>query len=63
MKRTVLTCDHCGAELDEMYDYTDMEIGITYSFLTVDLCVNCAKELERQVKKFCNKEEKIKGDT
>ena len=63
MKRTVLTCDHCGAELDEMHDYTDMEIGIPYSFLTVDLCVNCAKELERQVKTFCNKEEKIKGDT
>ena len=56
MKKTVFYCDHCGKEIDEMHDYTDQEIGL-FGYETADLCTECMEELDRNIKKFCGKEQ------
>ena len=48
-------CDHCGKELDEMHDYVDTEIDAVCWFSGVDLCKECAKELEKIVTSFLNR--------
>ena len=60
MRRTTITCDHCGKELDEMHDYVDNEVEILNWFKT-DLCKKCAEELDSYVSIFCGKKEKLHG--
>ena len=58
MKETKIYCDHCGAVLDEMVDYTDCEIDTIKSFVKCDLCKECVELLDETIKKFLNKEDK-----
>ena len=48
-------CDHCGKELNEMHDYVDMDIDAVCWFNGVDLCKECAEELEKMVTSFLNR--------
>lgn len=54
MRRTVITCDHCGAELDEMRDYDGIDIIICSPIPsnTADLCHKCFTELIDLVEKY-----------
>ena len=45
MKKTVYVCDHCGAEIKPIKDYTDLELDDFGSIKKVDLCDFCFKEL------------------
>ena len=56
MKKTIITCDHCGKELDEMKDYVDMEIDDFINWYEVDLCDECFHELDGIVRQYVNKE-------
>lgn len=47
------TCDHCGKKLDEMHDYVDYDIN---NFTQVDLCADCLRELENNIKQFLHRE-------
>ena len=60
MRRTTITCDHCGKELDEMHDYVDTEIDLL-NFFHTDLCKKCAETLDSYVFHFCGKKEKLHG--
>ena len=60
MRRTTITCDHCGKELDEMHDYTDHGVEILQLF-KADLCKKCAEALDSYVFHFCGKKEKLHG--
>lgn len=55
MKKTIVTCDHCGKELDTMQDYTDMEIDDFIDWYEVDLCSECFRELDSVVRQYVNK--------
>ena len=59
MHKLVYTCDHCGKELDEMHDYTDMRIDDFADFLEVDLCSECYDELNNIVLQYCNKKARL----
>ena len=58
MKEVKIYCDHCGAELDEMVDYTDVEVESPKYFRQCDLCKDCFELLDETIKKFLNREEK-----
>ena len=58
MKEVKIYCDHCGAELNEMVDYTESEIESPSSFYKCDLCKDCVELLDETIKKFINREEK-----
>ena len=55
MRKTVLTCDHCGKELDEMRDYTEIKIDNFIDWFETDLCSECFHELNDIVLQFVNK--------
>ena len=55
MQRMLFTCDHCGKEMDEMRDYTDMKIDNFIDWFEVDLCSQCFHELNDMVLEYCNK--------
>lgn len=55
MKKTIVTCDHCGKEVDSMQGYTDMEIDDFIDWYEVDLCSECFRELDSIVKQYVNK--------
>ena len=57
MKKVIYTCDHCGKELDEMDDYTDMDIDNFIDYVRTDLCTKCLEELNEIVLKFVNKKQ------
>lgn len=59
MRKTVFTCDHCGKELDEMHDYTEIEIRDFADYIEIDLCAKCYDELNNIVLQYCNKEAKL----
>ena len=52
MRETKIYCDHCGKVIDDMKDYTYLEINE----IECDLCAGCAKELNKVVMKYCGKE-------
>ena len=54
MKETKIYCDHCGKELNEMIDYTDLEIDSIVSFIKGDLCKDCVELFNKTVKDFLN---------
>ena len=60
MRRTTITCDHCGKELDEMNDYVDVEVKIL-NWIKVDLCKKCAEKLDSQGFNFRGKKGKLHG--
>ena len=53
MKKMVVTCDHCGKELDNIKDYSDVELDTIDDFFKTDLCSECCMEISRIIKKFC----------
>lgn len=59
MRNTVFTCDHCGKELDEMHDYTEMEIIDLAYYIETDLCKKCYEELSNIILEYCNKKEML----
>ena len=59
MRKTVFTCDHCGKELDEMHDYTEMKIDNFDDIVEVDLCLDCYNKLDDMVMRFVNKKTNI----
>ena len=62
MRKTVFTCDHCGKELDEMKDYSDMEFDNFFDIFRADLCSKCFHELNNIVLKFINKNKDGQGE-
>lgn len=50
-------CDHCGKRLDEMRDYTDVEID-KYGLIVADLCEKCYEELTDLITVFLNLQQK-----
>ncbi len=59
MQKRVYICDHCGKELNEIQDYTEMEIRDFADYVETDLCSKCYDELNNIVLKYCNKEAKL----
>ena len=59
MRKTVFTCDYCGKELDEMHDYTEIEIRDFADYVETDLCAKCYDELNNIVLQYCNKKAKL----
>ena len=58
MTETKIYCDHCGAELNQMKDYTNYDMDTVKDFVNCDLCEDCVEALDKMIKKFLNKEEK-----
>ena len=59
MRKTVFTCDHCGKEIDEMKDYSDMKIDNFINYVEADLCSKCFRELDDIVMQYINKKQNI----
>jgi hypothetical protein len=55
MKKTIITCDHCGKELNNRTAYVDLKIDNFDKYMEVDLCEDCFVELSKLVDKFVNK--------
>ena len=55
MRKTIFTCDHCGKEMDEMRDYSEMKIDNFIDWIEADLCSQCFRELNDIVSEYCNK--------
>ena len=49
-------CDHCGKELDDMKDYSDIELSVL-NYCKVDLCSKCLNELQDIIDEFIKIEE------
>lgn len=54
-------CDHCGKELNDMTDYTCVDIEVGYTEIETDLCKSCYEQLVKVVKDFCQAEKVRKG--
>ena len=59
MHKIVYVCDHCGKELNEMQDYTEMEIRDFADYVETDLCAKCYDELNNIVLQYCNKKARL----
>lgn len=60
MKKQIITCDHCGAEIDEAFDYCGIRLS-EFNFAVdkeVDLCRDCYQELSNHIEEFCKGKEK-----
>lgn len=55
MRKNLYICDHCGKELNEMRDFTDMKIDTFLDYIETDLCSKCFRELNDMVLQFANK--------
>lgn len=55
-------CDHCGAELDDMKDYPDINISVYAYSASCDLCEKCYNELKAIVGEFVSEMEGRGGD-
>ena len=55
MRKTVINCDHCGKELNEMIDYVDIEIDALFYFHKADLCEQCYDNLNKIISEYINK--------
>ena len=58
MQKIQYKCDHCGKEIDDFNDYTDLEIELASFHKCVDLCTDCYNQLAIIVYEFttCKKE-------
>ena len=54
MKVVKYYCDHCGKQIYTATDYVDEDIGIL-AIERMDLCVDCARELDSLIMEFCKK--------
>ena len=61
MKKTIITCDHCGKEIDGLTDFTDMQIDNFIDYVEVDLCNKCFHELNDIVLQYVNKKKEKKN--
>ena len=59
MHKMLFICDHCGKEIDELRDYTDMKIDNFINYAETDLCSECFRELDDMVLKFINKKKNV----
>lgn len=59
MYKIMYTCDHCGKELDEMRDYTEMKIDNFIDYIETDLCSKCFRELNEMVLQYVNKKKSV----
>ena len=59
MRKTVFTCDHCGKEINEMRDYTDMKIDNFINYVETDLCSECFHEINDMVLQYVNKKKSV----
>ncbi len=59
MKKTTITCDHCGKEINAMSAYVDTVIDDFINIIEVDLCAECFRELNGIVVEYTNQ----KSDT
>lgn len=57
MRKVTFTCDHCGKELNEMYDCIDIIVDNFIDVVYTDLCLDCEKELNEIVLKYINKKQ------
>lgn len=57
MRKIIFACDHCGKEIDEMRDYTEMKIDNFIDYVEADLCSACFRELNEIVLKYVNKKQ------
>lgn len=56
MKELMITCDHCGKELDDMHDYIDTEFDTKDNWICTDLCSECYAEISKTIREFCGKD-------
>ena len=56
MRKQVYLCDHCGAELNSINGYSNMELNDFDFVKEVDLCTNCYQELCGIVREFINED-------
>lgn len=59
MRKTIFTCDHCGKEMDDMHDYSEMKTDNFIDWIEADLCSQCFHELNDIVLQYCNKKKDI----
>ena len=52
MQKIQYKCDHCGKEIDDFNDYTDLEIELASFHKCVDLCTDCYNKLSKTVDEF-----------
>lgn len=52
MQKIQYKCDHCGKEIDDFNDYTDLEIELASFHKCVDLCTDCYNQLSKIVDEF-----------
>lgn len=55
MHKMLYTCDHCGKEINEIRDYTDMKFDDFINYVEADLCSECFRELDDMVLQYVNK--------
>lgn len=55
MRKELFICDHCGKELNEMKDFTNMHIDNFLEFMDTDLCSECFHELNDIVMQYIGK--------
>ena len=59
MKKTTITCDHCGKEINGISDYTDMKIDNFINYVETDLCSECFRKLDDMILQYVNKKKSV----
>ena len=54
MKVVKYYCDHCGKQIYTSTDFIDEDVGIM-AIERMDLCSECATELDSLIMEFCKK--------
>lgn len=55
-KVTTTVCDKCGALLNWQVDFVGRQLDLFADMTEVDLCRRCAKEFDKMVYRFVNKQ-------
>ena len=59
MHKMLYICDHCGKEIDEMRDYTEMKIDNFINYVEADLCSDCFRKLDDMILQYVNKKKTV----
>lgn len=59
MHKMLYTCDHCGKEINEIRDYTDMKFDDFINYVEADLCSECFRKLDDMVLQYVNKKKSV----
>ena len=59
MHKILYICDHCGKELDDRRDYTDMKIDNFIDYVKTDLCSECFRKLNDIILEYTNKKKSV----